>query len=157
MYNNSTYQLGFDTPVSLFKNNNTGNSSTYTYTNVTSSICELNTFHHADFTQVQPVSAIFVFLYIATALTALLGNCLVIVTVWINAKMHSKTNYYIVNLAISDFCVALLVLPMKLVEYTAPCVWQVYSSDMMCSAVRYLQPIFVFASILTLMAISIER
>ncbi|KAL5008540.1 hypothetical protein ScPMuIL_014121 [Solemya velum] len=48
-------------------------------------------------------------------------------------------------------------MPVKLLEYTAPCHWQVFSSNWLCPVVYYLFPVFVFASILTLMAISIER
>lgn len=125
--------------------------------NVTLSICEIITLDYADFTQFEVVNFLFVVIYILTALIALLGNILVIITVWLNAKMHSKTNYYIVNLAVSDFIVALFVLPLKVVELSCPCSWQVYSNEILCPAMRFLQPIFVFTSILTLMAISIER
>lgn len=113
-------------------------------------------FYYPDFTQIYPVVAIFVFLYITTGLISILGNVLVIVTVWMNSRMHSKTNFYIVNLAASDLLVTLFVMPLKLVEYAGPCTWRVFS-NYMCSAVAYLQPIFVFSSILTHMAISIER
>ncbi|KAH3856185.1 hypothetical protein DPMN_098768 [Dreissena polymorpha] len=91
------------------------------------------------------------------AVLALLGNLLVIWTVWINSHMHTVTNYYIVNLAVSDLLVAAIVMPLKLLEYTAPCRWHIFRSDGLCSVVYYLLPVFVFASVLTLAAISIER
>ena len=112
---------------------------------------------HKDFTQLVSVTATIVVAYILVMILAILGNILVIWTVWKNNHMHTVTNYYIVNLAVSDMLVACLVMPLKLLEYTADCKWQVFSSHGLCSVVTYLLPIFVFASVLTLVAISIER
>ena len=41
------------------------------------------------------------------SIMALLGNIIVIFIVWRNKKMHTPTNYYIVNLAFSDLMVTL--------------------------------------------------
>lgn len=119
--------------------------------------CDMRPAYHRDFTQIEAVTGSIAFTYIVVIMVAVCGNMLVIMTVWMNKTMHTVTNYYIVNLAISDFLVASIVIPIKLLEYTTPCHWQVLSSDWFCSVVYYLLPIFVFASILTLMAISIER
>ena len=40
-------------------------------------------------------------------LLALVGNTIVIAIVWKNKNMHTPTNYYIVNLAVSDLMVTL--------------------------------------------------
>lgn len=113
--------------------------------------------YHVDFTQLTSVTVVVVMCYLLVVLLAVLGNLLVIWTVWRNTHMHTVTNYYIVNLAISDLLVASIVMPLKLLEYTAKCEWHVFMSDGLCSVVYYLLPIFVFASVLTLAAISIER
>lgn len=112
---------------------------------------------HEDFTQIPAVLTIIVLFYIIVAVMAVLGNTLVIWTVWRNSHMHTVTNYYIVNLAISDFLVASLVMPLKLLEWTADCSWQVFRTDALCAVINYLLPIFVFTSVLTLVFISIER
>ncbi|WAR18826.1 NPFF2-like protein, partial [Mya arenaria] len=119
--------------------------------------CQFNAMEpYRDYTQVGWVSAIMTFAYVLVATLALLGNLLVIWTVWRNSHMQTVTNYYIVNLAISDLLVAALVMPLKLLEYRAECEWHIFRSDGLCSVVYYLLPLFVFASVLTLVAISIE-
>jgi len=71
--------------------------------------------------------------------------------------MRTVTNYYIVNLAVCDFLVGVVVMPLKLVEYATPCEWNYIVGDYVCSFLSFILPVFVFASALTLVAISIER
>lgn len=125
--------------------------------NVEPNDCLAQAVYHKDLTQLTSVTVIVVMCYSLVALLAVLGNLLVIWTVWRNTHMHTVTNYYLVNLAISDLLVATIVMPLKLLEYTGKCEWHVFMSDGLCSVVYYLLPIFVFASVLTLAAISIER
>ncbi|KAL4238449.1 hypothetical protein ACF0H5_003157 [Mactra antiquata] len=113
--------------------------------------------YHVDYTQIFSVTVTIIVCYVVVACLAVFGNLLVIWTVWKNTQMHTVTNYYIVNLAISDLLVASIVMPLKLLEYTADCEWHVFKSDGLCSVVYYLLPVFVFASVLTLAAISFER
>ena len=121
-------------------------------------VCEGNYFNpYVDFTQLSSVRHAYVAAYVVITLLSLLGNVLVIWTVWRNKNMRTVTNYYIVNLAVSDFLVALFVMPLKVLEYTAPCRWHVFNSDGLCSFLHYILPVFVFVSVLTLVAISIER
>lgn len=49
-------------------------------------------------------------------LIAIVGNLLIILIVWRNKKMRSVTNYYIVNMAVSDLCVAAFSIWMHLVD-----------------------------------------
>ena len=142
--------------------NNTGYNSTipydyYDYHDFNFSGCNQMVHFHEDFTQIPSVRITMAVLYSIVALLAVFGNMLVIWTVWRNSIMHTVTNYYIVNLAISDFLVASIVMPLKLLEWTADCSWQVFRTDALCSVVSYLLPIFVFTSVLTLVAISLER
>ncbi|ESP02807.1 hypothetical protein LOTGIDRAFT_110888 [Lottia gigantea] len=113
--------------------------------------------YHRDYTQVAGIRYFIAALYSSIIFLAVTGNSLVIWTVWRNNHMHTVTNYYIVNLAISDLLVSAIVMPLKLLEYTAPCEWHVFNSDALCSVLYYFLPIFVFASVLTLVAISLER
>ncbi|XP_069119096.1 QRFP-like peptide receptor [Argopecten irradians] len=112
---------------------------------------------YVDFTQIPTVHTAIVVFYLLVMVFAVFGNILVIWTIWRNTHMHTVTNYYIVNLALSDFLVSSIVLPLKLLEYTSPCDWQIFSHDGLCAVVYYILPIFVFASVLTLVAISLER
>ena len=129
----------------------------YYYHDFNFSGCNQMEHFHEDFTQILSVRVTLAVLYTIVALLAVFGNMLVIWTVWRNSHMHTVTNYYIVNLAISDFLVASIVMPLKLLEWTADCSWQVFRTDALCSVVSYLLPIFVFTSVLTLVAISLER
>ncbi|XP_076442926.1 uncharacterized protein LOC143281576 [Babylonia areolata] len=112
---------------------------------------------YPDLTQLPWVLSLLAVLYLLIIVLSVCGNALVIVTVWRNPHMHTVTNYYIVNLAVSDLLVSMLVMPLKLLEYTGPCRWNVFGNRLLCPVISYMQPIFVFASVLTLVAISLER
>jgi leucokinin receptor len=129
-------------------------------TNGTESVvdaCLLHAFNYTDFTQLQEVRVTYIVLYSVVIFLSVMGNLMVIWTVVINKHMHTVTNYYIVNLAVSDFLVSFLVMPLKLMELTAPCEMSIFNSDALCGVLSYILPVFVFSSILTLVAISIER
>lgn len=120
--------------------------------------CLINTFEYEDFTQTTSVRVGFVVLYVVIIVLSLVGNFMVIWTIARNRHMRTVTNYYILNLAVADFLVALVVMPLKLIEYTAPCQWHVFSRhSALCPLHNYILPVFVFASVLTLAAISVER
>jgi len=82
---------------------------------------------------------------------------MVIWTIVRHQHMKTVTNYYILNLAVADLLVSALVMPFKVIEYTAPCDWGVAQNPVLCSLVYYILPVIVFTSVLTLAAISIER
>lgn len=62
----------------------------------------------------QPVYMIVIYslAYSVVFLCALIGNLLVMLVVYRNTNMHTVTNYFIVNLAVADILVALVVLPL---------------------------------------------
>ncbi|KAL8619986.1 hypothetical protein ACOMHN_015268 [Nucella lapillus] len=133
-------------------------TTTSTFTPADLDPCDVrNSAWYPDLTQLPWVLTLLVGLYLVIIVLSICGNALVIVTVWRNPHMHTVTNYYIVNLAVSDLLVSLLVMPLKLLEYTGPCGWNVYGNRLLCPVISYMQPIFVFASVLTLVAISLER
>ena len=119
--------------------------------------CQAFSFRYEDYTQLQWVHLLFIFSYSLVIFLSLTGNLMVIWTICKNKHMRTVTNYYILNLAISDFLVSVFVMPLKLLEYTAPCRWQVFNHRALCSFLYYVLPVFVFASVLTLLAISVER
>jgi leucokinin receptor len=119
--------------------------------------CDEHAYYYEDYTQIPAVHFTFVTCYVIVTTVSLFGNFFVIWTVWKHKHMRTGTNIYIVNLAVSDFLVALFVMPLKLLEYTAPCSWKVFNRDALCSFVYFTFPVFVFASVFTLVAISIDR
>ena len=119
--------------------------------------CETLIYNYTDLTQIPAVRYLFTIAYTVISLIAFLGNLLVIVTIARSRHMRTVTNYYLLNLAVSDLLVSLLVTPLKLLEYMAPCGWGVFHTDVLCSALYFLLPVFVFTSVLTLCAISLER
>lgn len=111
---------------------------------------------YADWTQLAAVRHTLVACYLLVMLLAVLGNSAIVYTVLSNRKMHTVVNYYIVNLAVCDLLVGVFVLPGKLVELTAPAHLGLLN-DWLCTALQYFQALFVFASVLTLVATCLER
>ena len=115
------------------------------------------TYEYTDITQNSAIRVVFIVVYIAIMILSVAGNMLVIYTIWKHRHMRTVTNMYLANLATADILVAIVVLPLKLVEYTSPCEWPTFRLNIICSLLAFFLPVFVFASVLTLMAISIER
>ena len=143
--------------VDLMSSSKVNASDDVKMTTSDANICDDLTYPYVDYTQVGWVRSVFVVLYSFVMFMSVAGNALVIWTVYSNKHMHTVTNYYIVNLATCDLLVALFVLPLKLLEYVAPCSWHVFGHDSLCAALYFTLPVFVFASVLTLVAISLER
>ena len=114
-------------------------------------------FEYTDYTQLLSVRVLFIVVYLIIMVLSVAGNLLVIYTIWKHRHMRTATNLYLANLATADVLVSMMVLPLKLLEYTAPCEWPIFQLNVVCSILSFLLPVFVFASVLTLMAISIER
>ena len=119
--------------------------------------CEAYSYPYIDFTQADGVRSTFVVLYIIIMVFSLIGNYMVIYTVWKKKHMRTITNYYILNLSIADFLITMFVMPLKLLEYAAPCSWNIFNRQALCPFLTYISPVFVFTSVLTLVAISLER
>lgn len=111
---------------------------------------------YPDFTQIPAVCTAFIILYAIVFVVSMFGNAAVCFTVISNRKMQTVVNCYIVNLALCDLMVGSFVLPVKLLELTAPASWGALN-DGLCTLMLYLQTVFVFASVLTLVATCIER
>ncbi|KAL5284016.1 GPROAR1 family protein [Megaselia abdita] len=82
------------------------------------------------------------------------GNCLVIAAVFCSNKLRSVTNFFIVNLAVADLLVGLLVLPFS-------ATWEVFKvwifGDVWCKIWLAVDVWMCTASILNLCAISLDR
>ena len=153
---NKTFEMSFNGSLA----SKTGFNRTNEQTEVREEnldLCQAFSFEYEDYTQLQWVHLLFILSYLIIIFLSVTGNLMVIWTICRNKFMRTVTNYYILNLAISDLLVSIFVMPLKLLEYTAPCQWHMFNHQSLCSFLYYLLPVFVFASVLTLLAISIER
>ncbi|KAL4229344.1 hypothetical protein ACF0H5_012383 [Mactra antiquata] len=92
---------------------------------------------------------------VITFIIGILGNTLVIFVVCLNRNMKTSVNIYLINLCIADILVLAVCMPTVVVDIYAREVW--YFGSAMCSIVPFLENTVVHASVLTLIAISIER
>ena len=89
-----------------------------------------------------------------TVLGAILGNILVIASVASNRKLRTITNFYVVSLAIADFLVATLVMPIAIVGQITGRWW---FGVIGCDIHVLLDVMLCTASILNLCCISLDR
>ena len=91
-----------ETVVNYTNDNSTGNVSYYDY-----DYYDLSQFPYPKpFKQVPTWEAVVkVFFCILIIVLALIGNITIILIVWKNKRMRTTTNFYIVNLAVSDLMV----------------------------------------------------
>nr|XP_054765519.1 growth hormone secretagogue receptor type 1-like [Lytechinus pictus] len=84
------------------------------------------------------------------------GNILVALVIWRQHDMRSSTNYFLLNLSIADMLVLLICVPAGLVETYNPMTgWPL--GKFMCYFVPFSENLAANASILTLLAIAVER
>ncbi|XP_043664149.1 RYamide receptor isoform X1 [Vespula pensylvanica] len=95
------------------------------------------------------------FLYSTIFVVALIGNGLVCYVVQSSPRMQTVTNYFIVNLAISDILIAVFCVPTTFVSILILQYWSFGRT--LCPIVNYSQAVSVLVSAYTLVAISIDR
>ncbi|XP_072042443.1 growth hormone secretagogue receptor type 1-like [Amphiura filiformis] len=93
--------------------------------------------------------------YVSLFFFGVSGNTLVAFVIWRNVDMRSSTNYFLVNLCIADLLVLIVCMPSGLLDTFVPNQWLLGKT--MCYAVPFLENVTAQASILTLMAIAVER
>ena len=86
---------------------------------------------------------------------SLVGNSIVIITVWRNSSMRSVTNLFIANLAASDLLITILCMPNMITQVYLGFKW-IFGAAI-CKIVVFFQSVSVGSSILTLLAISFDR
>ncbi|XP_014245067.1 neuropeptides capa receptor-like [Cimex lectularius] len=98
-----------------------------------------------------PITIIYVVIFI----TGVIGNFAVCVVIVKNKSLHTATNYYLFNLAISDIAFLLLGLPNELSLY-----WQQYPwvlGNELCKLRAVVSEMTSYTSVLTIVAFSMER
>uniref|UniRef100_A0A1I8GXP0 G_PROTEIN_RECEP_F1_2 domain-containing protein n=1 Tax=Macrostomum lignano TaxID=282301 RepID=A0A1I8GXP0_9PLAT len=93
-------------------------------------------------------------MYLAVFVVGLVGNALVVAAVLRTSQMRSATNLFLLNLALADFLVILLCLVPTVIEDIME-TW--VFGDLACRVLKYLQPVSVAVSVLTLTFNSVER
>ncbi|XP_059198506.1 trace amine-associated receptor 13c-like [Centropristis striata] len=91
-------------------------------------------------------------LYSISVLTAFL-NLLIIISVSHFRQLHTPTNILLLSLAVSDFLVGLLLMPIDAVKRTH--CW--FLGDFFCSVFRFLVDIILSASVVNMVLISVDR
>ncbi|XP_050575809.1 5-hydroxytryptamine receptor 1-like [Bombus affinis] len=102
-----------------------------------------------------PLQAIFLIMVLSTIILAtVIGNVLVCVAVFLVKRLRKPWNYLLVSLAVSDLCVALLVMPTALI-YEISGEWPY--GPAMCDFWVSLDVLSCTASILNLCMIAVDR
>lgn len=94
------------------------------------------------------------FFFSTIAVTGFVGNLLVILVVVFNKNMHSTTNLLIVNLATADLMFVIFCVPFTGVDYVLNR-WPF--GNLWCRTVQYLIVVTAYASIYTLVLMSVDR
>ncbi|XP_035688159.1 G-protein coupled receptor 54-like [Branchiostoma floridae] len=93
-------------------------------------------------------------LYSVIFLVGVTGNSLVIYIVARFSEMRTVTNYYIVNLAVTDLAFLVCCVPFTAANYTLPS-W--IFGEALCKLVNYLKQVAAQATCLTLAVLSVDR
>lgn len=100
------------------------------------------------------LQALFIVSYELVSLLGIIGNAVVCYIVLGHARMRTVTNYFIVNLAVSDLSMAVVCVTFTLYA-TLYGNWPF--GNLMCKLVNYVQNVSVSVSIFTLVAIGLDR
>lgn len=113
-----------------------------------------STYLPEDVTSYLMVQIIFCVFYVNIFVLGIFGNVLVCFVVVRNRQMHTVTNFFITNLALSDVLLCVLAVPFTPL-YTFMGGW-VFGSTL-CHLVPYAQGVSVYISTLTLTSIAVDR
>ncbi|XP_049742004.1 neuropeptide FF receptor 2 [Elephas maximus indicus] len=100
------------------------------------------------------VAAIFIISYFLIFFLCMVGNTVVCFIIMRNKHMHTVTNLFILNLAISDLLVGIFCMPITLLDNIIAG-WPF--GNTMCKISGLVQGISVAASVFTLVAIAVDR
>ena len=131
-------------------------------TNVTEESTLINTTHDYYFDSIDDnrfllpwwQQTIFTFAFILILLVSAVGNLIVIWIVLAHKNMRTVTNYFIVNLAVADFLISILNLPWTFFFLLYQDWW---FGPHFCRFCLFIAPCSISASVLTFMAIAIDR
>jgi allatostatin receptor len=100
------------------------------------------------------VSVVVPLLFGIIVVLGLFGNALVVIVVAANQQMRSTTNLLIINLAVADLLFIVFCVPFTATDYILP-FWPF--GDVWCKMVQYLIFVTAYASVYTLVLMSLDR
>jgi len=100
------------------------------------------------------VSVVVPLLFGMIVVVGLFGNALVVLVVAVNQQMRSTTNLLIINLAIADLLFIVFCVPFTATDYVLP-FWPF--GEIWCKIVQYLIVVTAYASVYTLVLMSLDR
>ena len=106
------------------------------------------------------IEGVKILFYIFMMLCSIMGNSSLIFIVTKNQRMQTITNYLIVNMAVSDILITLLAVPRQITEILlAPRRWLIggFLGLVLCKGLSFLQDVSTAVSILSLLAIAVDR
>ena len=101
-----------------------------------------------------------IFFYCVLLLFSVLGNSLLIAIITRSRGMKTITNYLIANMAVSDILITVLAVPRQITEILlGPRRWLINGllGSVLCKSAHFFQDITIGVSILSLLAIAIDR
>ncbi|XP_031556950.1 QRFP-like peptide receptor [Actinia tenebrosa] len=101
-----------------------------------------------------------VVLYVIIFILSVVGNVLVVIVVYRNKSLRNSTNYFIVNMAVSDLLVPVLIISRKVKEIlTQSQAWDISGipGEVLCKVFYFLADVSPAVSILSLICISFNR
>lgn len=100
------------------------------------------------------ISLVVFFFFSMVSLLITGGNMVVIVTITISKELHTATNFVILSLAISDFLVGGLMMPLQCIMFIDVCL---YYAELLCPAYYFISTIIANVSIYNIVLIALDR
>ncbi|XP_037068576.1 LOW QUALITY PROTEIN: prolactin-releasing peptide receptor-like [Pollicipes pollicipes] len=113
-----------------------------------------STYYEENLVHTLPVQVVFYMIYSTIFFVGVFGNCIVMYAVFRNKTMQTVTNYFILNLALSDILLCVLCVPFTPL-YTFLQRW--IFGKALCHLVTCTQGVSIYISSLTLTTIAIDR
>ncbi|XP_035669408.1 neuropeptide FF receptor 2-like [Branchiostoma floridae] len=101
-----------------------------------------------------PITALLIVSFALVFLLCVIGNSIVCFVIIRTPKLRTVTNYFILNLAVSDLLLAIFCTPFTLVYHVLT---EYPFGEVMCKLTPFVQGISVAASVFTLLAIAYDR
>ncbi|CAM1296159.1 PRLHR (predicted) [Pycnogonum litorale] len=105
-------------------------------------------------TSIPAIQAIFSLMYATIFVLGINGNVLVCYVVFKNKHMHTVTNYFIANLALSDILLCIFAVPLTPLY---PFIGRWVFGELLCYLLPYAQGVSIYISTLTLTSIAVDR
>ncbi|KAA8582171.1 prolactin releasing hormone 2 receptor [Etheostoma spectabile] len=153
-------RLNSSTPASSFSSSMSDSSYTFSSSCCNSShpVFSTSPFSAPSFSGLELLSdlkPIFIPLYSVVVLVACSSNLLLLFLIWYNKKRHNTTNFLISNLALVDLVMCIFCIPVT-ASYAFDQRGWVFGPHM-CHFVTVMQSAAVYAAVLSLMAIAVDR